>query len=185
QAARFRIYAYPAGSSGKYPTSGGTLVTLGSTLGGKKVVDIVWTVHLANKKLNNFSTTSKDPNDPNNLVFAGIAAYEPPGDFSKLILRNPDYKNKTDRNDPLRLRELFIDPGPRAIQASGGTSVVVAFDAATQATYANQAGAIVKVPSYPQSFPSHFNQVDEPLGSLTSLGHSRVDETGGRIRAGG
>src|SRR5580765_3021534 len=59
QAARFRIYAYPAGSSGKYPTGGGTLVTLGSMLGAKKVVDIVWTVHLANKKLNNFSTTSK------------------------------------------------------------------------------------------------------------------------------
>ena len=59
QAARFRIYAYPAGSSGKYPSGGGTLVTIGSTVDGKKVADIVWTVHLANKKLNNYSTVSQ------------------------------------------------------------------------------------------------------------------------------
>jgi hypothetical protein len=185
QAARFRIYAYPAGSSGKYPTGGGTLVTLGSMLGGKKVVDIVWTVHLANKKLNNFSTTSKDPKDPTNLIFAGIKAYRPAGDFSKLILRNPDYKGKTDRNDPLRLRELVIDAGPRAIKASGGTAAVIAFDAATPATYASQTGAIVNVPSYPKSFPSDFNPLDEPLGPLTSLGDIRVDQKGGLIVAGG
>src|SRR3989440_2518864 len=59
QAARFRVYAYPAGSSGKYPSGGGTLVTVGSVVDGKKVVDVVWTVHLANKKLNNYSTVSK------------------------------------------------------------------------------------------------------------------------------
>ena len=59
QAARFRVYAYPAGSSGKYPSGGGTLVTVGSVVDGKKVVDIVWTVHLANKKLNNYSTVSQ------------------------------------------------------------------------------------------------------------------------------
>src|ERR1700733_4822743 len=100
QAARFRIYAYPAGSSGQYPNGGGTLVTVGSTVGGKKVVDIVWTVHLANKKLNNYSTVSEGGQ------FRGMAAYEDP---SLLELRNPNYKGKTDRNDPVRLRELFID----------------------------------------------------------------------------
>jgi hypothetical protein len=185
QAARFRIYAYPAGSSGQYPNGGGTLVALGSTVDGKKIVDIVWTVHLANKKLNNFSTVSKDPNDPSNTIFAGIEAYEPPGNLSKLILRNPDYKGKTDRNDPLRLRELFIDAGPRAIKASGGTATVLAFDAATPAAYADNKGAIVPVPSYPKSFPSDFNKLDQPLGALTSLGDIRVDEKGGLIVGGG
>jgi hypothetical protein len=176
QAARFRIYAYPAGSSGTYPTGGGTLVTVGSTIGGKKIVDIVWTVHLANKKLNNYSTVSKGGQ------FRGIGAYEDP---SLLELRNPYYKGKTDQNDPLRLRELFIDPGPRAIKASGGISVVIAFDAATPAAYGNASGAIVSVPSYPKSFPSDFNTLYEPLGPLTLLGELRVDEKGGLVVAGG
>src|SRR5262249_18614723 len=134
QAARFRIYAYPAGTSGKYPTGGGTLVTIGSVVGGKKVVDIVWTVHLANKKLNNYSTVSKGNQ------FRGMAAYQDP---YLLELRNDGYKNTHDKSDALRLRELFIDPGPRAITASSGTATVIAFDAATPAAYANASGAIV------------------------------------------
>jgi hypothetical protein len=85
----------------------------------------------------------------------------------------------------LRLRELFIDPGPRAIKASAGTSAVIAFDAATPAAYANSSGAIVPVPSYPKSFPSDFNKLYQPLGPLTSLGDVRVDAQGGVIVAGG
>ena len=176
QAARFRIYAYASGTSAIYPNGGGTLVTVGSTVGGKKVVDIVWTVHLANKKLNNYSTVSKGGQ------FRGMAAYEDP---SLLELRNPNYKGKTDRNDPVRLRELFIDPGPRVIKASGGTSAVIAFDAATQAAYGNSSGGVVPVPSYPKSFPSDFNTLYEPLGPLTSLGDLRVDDKGGLVVAGG
>ena len=176
QAARFRIYAYPAGSSGTYPNGGGTLVTVGSKIGDRKVADIVWTVHLANKKLNNFSTVSKGEQ------FRGIGAYEDP---SLLELRNPGYKGKTDKSDPVRLRELVIDPGPRAIKASGGTSAIVAFCAATPAAFADPSGAIVPVPSYPKSFPSDFNTLHEPLGPLTSLGDLRVDEKGGLVVAGG
>jgi hypothetical protein len=176
QAARFRIYAYPSGGSGTYPNGRGELVTLGSTVGGKKIVDIVWTVHLANKKLNNYSTVSK------NGRFLGMGVYE---DSSLLQLRNPDYHGATDKNDPVRLRELFIDPGPRAIKASGGTSTVIAFDQKTPAAYGNESGAIVPVPSYPKSFPSDFNPQYEPLGPLTSLGDLRVDEKGGLVVAGG
>jgi hypothetical protein len=176
QAARFRIYAYPAGSSGKYPTGLGTLVTVGGTVGGKKVADIVWTVHLANKKLNNYSTVSKGDQ------FRGIGAYEDP---SLLELRNPDYKGKTNKSDPVRLRELFIDPGPRAIKESAGTSTVTAFDAATQAAYGNSSGVIVELSSYPKSFPSDFNTLDQPLGPLSSLGDIRIDATGGLVVAGG
>jgi hypothetical protein len=176
QAARFRVYAYPAGSSGKYPSGGGTLVTIGSVVGAKKVADIVWTVHLANKKLNNYSTVSKGDQ------FRGMAAYQDP---TLLELRNDPYKGKSDKSDPVRLRELFIDPGPRAIKASAGTSSVIAFDAVTPATYANSSGAIVPVPSYPKSFPSDFNKLYQPLGPLTSLGDLRVDAKGGVIVAGG
>lgn len=176
QAARFRIYAYPAGGSGTYPTGAGTLVAVGGSVGGKKVVDIVWTVHLANKKLNNYSTVSQGGQ------FRGIGAYEDP---SLLELRNPDYKGKTDKDDAVRLRELFIDPGPRAIKVSGGTSAVVAFDAATPAAYANASATIVPVPDYPKSFPSDFNTLYEPLGPLTSLGDLRVDDKGGLVVAGG
>ena len=102
-----------------------------------------------------------------------------------LELRNDPYKGKSDKSDPVRLRELFIDPGPRAIKASAGTSTVIAFDATTPATYADASGAIVPVPSYPKSFPSNFNKLVEPLGPLTSLGDLRVDGKGGVIVAGG
>ncbi len=176
QAARFRIYAYNTGSSGTYPNGGGTLVKVGSAIGGKKVVDIVWTVHLANKKLNNYSTVSQGGQ------FRGIGAYEDP---TQLELRNPGYKGTADKSDPLRLRELFIDPGPRAIKASSGSTTVVAFDATTPAAYADSAGTVVSVPYYPKSFPSDFNTLHEPLGPLTSLGDLRVDENGSLIVAGG
>jgi len=176
QAARFRIYAYPKGSSGVYPSGEGTLVTLGGTVNGKKIVDIVWTVHLANKKLNNYSTVSKGGQ------FRGLAAYENP---SLLELRNDPYRGSSNKDDPVRLRELFIDPGPRAIRASGGTGVTISFDAATPATYAAASGAIVPVPNYPKSFPSMFNKLVERLGPLTSLGDIRVDEKGGVIVGGG
>jgi hypothetical protein len=176
QAARFHIYAYPPGASGKYPAGGGTAVGVGSTIDGKKVADIVWTVHLANKKLNNYSTVSQGNQ------FRGIKAYQDP---SLLELRNDPYKGSSNKDDPVRLRELFIDPGPRAIKASAGPSTVIAFDAATQAAYADASGAIVPVPSYPKSFPADFNRLYEPLGPLTSLGDISIDATGGLVVAGG
>jgi L-Lysine epsilon oxidase N-terminal/L-lysine epsilon oxidase C-terminal domain len=177
QAPRFRIYAYAAGVSGKYPTSAGTLVTLGSIIDGKKVVDIIWTVHLANKKLANYSIRNKDQKAH------GMGAYEKGQNL--LELRNDGYKGTKDRSDPIRLRELIIDPGPRAIKASAGTLTVVAFDAVTPAAYGNSSGAITPVPSYPKSFPSDFNNLYQPLGPLTSLGELRVDDKGGLIVAGG
>jgi len=176
QAARFRIYAYPAGQSGHYPTGAGSLVQVGTAIGGKKVVDIVWTVHIANKKLNNYSTVSAGDQ------FRGINAYKDP---SLLRLRNPDYKGKQNKDDPLRLRELFIDPGPRAIKASAGPTVAIAFDAATPASYADASGAIVPVPSYPKSFPADFNKLYQPLGPLTSLGDISVEAGGSLVVAGG
>lgn len=177
QAARFHIYAYPSGSSGTYPNGGGVRVDVGSVVDGKRVKDIVWTVHLANKKLNNYSTVSKDGK------FRGIGAYESP---SLLELRNADYTKSGDPNDPVRLRQLVIDPGPRAISAAAANASVVGFDTRTPASYADASGAIRQQPDYPRSFPADFHQLHEPLGPLDSLGAMRVESgTGALIVAGG
>ena len=54
QAARFRIFQYPDQNLGTYPTGQGTEILIGSTVNGKTVKDIIWTVHLANKKANTY-----------------------------------------------------------------------------------------------------------------------------------
>ncbi|MEB1527779.1 LodA/GoxA family CTQ-dependent oxidase [Xanthomonas sp. WHRI 7945] len=177
QAARFHIYAYPSGSSGTYPNGGGTRVDVGSAIDGRTVKDIVWTVHLANKKLNNYSTVSKGN------LFIGIEAY-PPSPQSPLQLRNPDYTGTSDPHDPTRLRQLVIDPGPRAISAASGTGSVIDFDARTQAAYADASGTITAV-DYPKSFPADFHQLHEPLGPIESLGDLRVEQDGALVVAGG
>ncbi len=176
QAARFHVYAYPSGSSGTYPNGGGTRVDVGSTIDGKTVQDIVWTVHVANKKLNNYSTVSKGDQ------FRGIEAYESPG---LLQLRNPDYTSSGDPDDPVRLQQLVIDPGPRAISAASGGTAAIGFDMQTTASYADAAGTIQQVPDYPVSFPSMFHSLHEPLGALDSLGDMRVEANGALIVAGG
>ena len=66
QAARFRIYAYPGADEESYPNGGGVEVNVGYTFGsefgdaleGKEIEDIVWTVHVANKKANNYRITT-------------------------------------------------------------------------------------------------------------------------------
>ncbi|MCW0437533.1 LodA/GoxA family CTQ-dependent oxidase [Xanthomonas sacchari] len=179
QAARFHIYAYPSGSSGTYPNGGGVRVDVGGTIDGKTVKDIVWTVHLANKKLNNYSTVSQGGQ------FRGIGAYEEPG---LLELRNPNYPdaaNPSDPNDPTRLRQLVIDAGPRALSAAAAGSSVVAFDMTSTASYADASGTIHPQPAYPVSFPSMFHTLHEPLGKLDSLGDMRVEANGALIVAGG
>ncbi|WP_254460888.1 LodA/GoxA family CTQ-dependent oxidase [Xanthomonas sacchari] len=182
QAARFHIYAYPSGSSGAYPNGGGVRVDVGSTIDGKTVKDIVWTVHLANKKLNNYSTVTLD--EHNNPQFIGIEAYGPHPTYLPR-LRNPDYAGSSDPNNPVRLLQLVIDPGPRAISAASGNAAVVAFDMTTTASYADASGAIHSQPSYPVSFPSMFHTLHEPLGKLDSLGDLRVQADGALIVAGG
>ncbi|MCW0464459.1 LodA/GoxA family CTQ-dependent oxidase [Xanthomonas sacchari] len=184
QAARFHIYAYPSGSSGTYPNGGGVRVDVGSTIDGKTVKDIVWTVHLANKKLNNYSTVTLDAH--NKPQFIGIEAYGPHPKYPPR-LRNPDYAGSSDPNNPVRLLQLVIDPGPRAISAASGNGAVVAFDMTTTASYADASGTIRQQPDYPVSFPStyHADRL-QPLGELDSLGDIRVElGSGALIVAGG
>ena len=102
QAARFRIFAYPASARRSYPTGAGNEVRIGSVLGGKTVTDVVWTVHLANKKANSY-VLSDD---------LGIHVFEQ-AHAADLELRNAD--EGPDPDNSARLKKLVIDPGPRAI----------------------------------------------------------------------
>ena len=52
QAARFKIYQYQDAAPISYPSGAATEVCIGSVVDGKQVADIIWTVHLANKKAN-------------------------------------------------------------------------------------------------------------------------------------
>lgn len=60
QAQRFKIYQYESdGSPETYPLGSdntGSEIVIGSTVGNKTVTDIIWTVHLANKKANCYET---------------------------------------------------------------------------------------------------------------------------------
>ena len=68
QAARFRIFAYPERRDAAYPSGDGTEIALGSTVDGKTVTDILWTVHVANKKLNNYAIGNEGLDGYNNLA---------------------------------------------------------------------------------------------------------------------
>lgn len=175
QAARFRIYHYPDDMVGSYPTDEGEEVTIGSVIGDWKVTDITWTVHVANKKLNNFVIDDAGPNQ-------GLAGYDPP---NTPPVRNPGYAGSSDLNDTTRLTQLVIDPGPRAIKASAGAAQVVAFKQDTVASYGTSDGAIATNADYPQSFPADHHKLYAPLGPVDSLGDVRVDDKGRLIVAGG
>jgi len=105
QAARFKIYRYPKEAAARYRSGEGTEVTLGSVVDGKTVADVVWTVHLANKK-----AAAYIMNDD-----LGLAVYEK-AHASELRLRNLSVGS--DPNNAARLRKLVIDPGPRAIRGT-------------------------------------------------------------------
>jgi hypothetical protein len=138
QAARFRIYQYTDGTTPEeYPHGGGAEVTIDSSIDGKRVEDIVWTVHLANKKANGWRTEGQ-------VDFEG--GKTPP-------LRNAWFNGSTGPANPDRLRHLVIDAGPRAIRASDRTGVE--FDKETGASYWDtKAGVIQHLSAYPKSFPA-------------------------------
>lgn len=168
QAARFRIYQYPAGVE-TYPTGQGTEIVLGSKVGTKTVTDIIWTVHLANKKSNCYILP-----EPNVKGLEIIDFYK---DCKTPELRNasmgPD-PNATDRRTKLQ-----IDPGPRAIKASSPQGTIVAFDDQTTASYWESGETIGENPNYPQSFPyMHFPDLYCPDEGITTLGDLRTEPNG-------
>ncbi len=168
QAARFKIYAYDIQAPETYPMGvSGQEIVIGSTIDGKTVTDIVWTVHLANKKANWYIIPESN----------GIDAYTqgetPP-------IRNPQMG--TDIGASERLQKLVIDPGPRTVH--GASAAPVSFDAATPATYWDN--GIQAVPNYPKSFPlDHFPNMDCPDGPIETLGELQTDAQGRLIVTGG
>lgn len=178
QAARFRIYAYPFDGAETYPNGGGEEVRIGSTVGGRTVSDIVWTVHLANKKANAHMV----------VVPLGVKAF---GEGFNLQVRNPSVVGASTRpsisgtpDDPYRVARLVIDPGPRAVRGRG--TGPVRFDQATPACYGAE-GQIATVPEYPKTFPGAIYPPPllEPGGPIDTLGELRTDAEGRLLVLGG
>ncbi|GAA3648532.1 LodA/GoxA family CTQ-dependent oxidase [Flavivirga jejuensis] len=179
QAARFKIYQYAAITGEEtYPLGpDATLqeVKIGSSVNGQMVTDIIWSVHMANKKAQFYES------DP---AGGGGATTFSNGNLPPL--RNPDYPTAgAPAADPQRLKSLFIDPGPRTI--SGVNTPAVAFDKDTTASYYNDISKTVsEIANYPKSFPGDaFNDLIEPQGPITSLGELQTDEFGRLIVTGG
>ncbi|EKU99126.1 hypothetical protein Lepto7375DRAFT_1136 [Leptolyngbya sp. PCC 7375] len=168
QAARFRIYQYTTQDQDKYPSGAGTEITIGSTINGQKVVDMIWTVHLANKKANNYVLENPRLGTFNKIIDGYKEGGLPP-------LRNPDEGPEASSFD--RLRKLVIDPGPRAIK--GTDTDAIHFDKCTTASFGPGNSEIRSLPDYPTSFPSDsFDRLYSPVGDIDTLGELRTDSHG-------
>jgi hypothetical protein len=177
QAARYRIFAYTFESPNTdetYPNGGGKEILRGSKLDdGRVVKDVVWTVHLANKKANAYNVVNAQ----------GVRAY---ADCKVPQLRNPEEygdpePGKGATPDPqTRVRKFVIDFGPRAIKSSQH-DVKVSFDEPTPATYSDENGVIKEQNEYPKSFPQKAFPKDplfQPSGPLDTLGELTTDAKG-------
>lgn len=172
QAARFRIYAYD-GPQDSYPSGGGVEVCIGSKINGKTVTDIRWTVHLANKKANNFKIAfpfQGEDTEP------GIAGYE---DGNLPPLRNEEFG--TDASSKQRLTDLVIDAGPRALSVVNDAGKIQRFDEQTTPSWVNDQGQIETAADYPKSFPGQHFKMFDPQGAITTLGDMDVESDTGRL----
>ncbi len=190
QAARFRIYNYAAQSAETYPMGdAGEEIVLGSrvVVGGvtKTVADIVWTVHMANKK----TAWYQSPDDEG--IVAWMDGKTPP---QRNIDLQPPVQPPLSNNphDEDRLARLTIDAGPRTIH--GTSSESVAMNAKTPASiFRCGAGGITELPDYPKSFPQcppkpakGFETLNPPgVEPITTLGDLSTEENGRLVVAGG
>lgn len=171
QAARFKIYRYSAEAACKYRSGEGEEIVLGSRVGNKTVIDILWRAHLANKKAAAYQMNGD----------LGLAVYQR-AHADQLRLRN--LSEGSDPNNAARLRKLVIDPGPRTLY--GTDDHVVRFDKKTFASYVVHGTEIRTLPDYPKSFPDDgYSQLYTPVGPIHSLGDMRTDDRGRLIVAGG
>lgn len=195
QAARFKIFQYAnEGSTISYPAPAGTEVVIGSTVNGKKVTDIIWTTHLANKKANcwEMDETANEGIElykPHQVTYEG-QTYQ----VSTPPLRNPNFDSDSKQNpytvdpsDPNRLSKLIIDAGPRAIKASQGiTSLPVKFNKNTKASYFNKAtNAIEEQPNYPIQFPASEGTGKDGSDPIDYLGEILTEPNGRLLVLGG
>ncbi len=165
QAARFRIYHYDDAPITSYPSGAGTEVTIGTKLpDGRMVTDIAWTVHLANKKANNWQS----PDD------TGVVAYQ---DGALPPIRNPGFGGSSEPDTPERLAKLVIDAGPRTVS---GAEASIECDAATTPNVWRD-GAPADLTDYPVQFPNKdvFPDLTCPSGEeINTLGGLRTDARG-------
>jgi hypothetical protein len=174
QAARFKVFAYPAEAADTYPSGGGEELRIGDSLGGRRVVDIAWTVHVANKKANAYVLENPELGDRDLLIHGYERGRRPP-------LRNLT-GNPVDPNDITRLRRFVIDPGPRSIL--GTSDEVVRLDKDEPASYYDESdGGIREILDYPRSFPTE--KMYHPWGPIDTLGELRTDADGRLIVTGG
>ncbi|OAB78795.1 LodA/GoxA family CTQ-dependent oxidase [Cochleicola gelatinilyticus] len=193
QAARFKIFQYPEeGDVYSYPAPAGKEVLIGSMIDGKKVIDIIWTTHLANKKANCWEI-DEDANQGIALYKEHEATYDgqtfqvktPP-------LRNPDFASEEKQNpykvnasDPIRLSKLIIDAGPRAIKASEGTSAVP-FDKNSIASYYDSVSEGILInEKYPIQFPASEGISSDGSDPISYLGELRTEPNGRLLVLGG
>lgn len=183
-AARFRIFAYDDAKAETWPRGDGVEVKIGSQMGNKTVVDIVWTVHVANKKTNCFVLVEDGPIQGidsfsdgrlppiRNVSLTNTGEPQPPVDERIAIM-----------DDPKRIARLTIDPGPRTISSrTGGT---VAFDRQTvPSIYDPATRRSVTLPNYPVGFPA-FADMEMPSGPIDTLGELKIDPLGRLLVLGG
>jgi len=188
QAARFKIYQYSLNDSDEsypmnLPEDAIQEIQIGSKVGTKTVMDIIWTVHIANKKANTFVLV-EDPNQAE-----GISGYEngqlPP--IRNADINNPNAPQPSDPvkvlNDPTRVRKLTIDPGPRVIKGSAQDTISFAASSPAQYWQHNQ---VITINNYPQSFPADsFSDLYCPNGDIDTLGEIQTDAQGRLIFSGG
>jgi hypothetical protein len=187
QAARFRVFAYPSGEGPEaYPRGDGTEIVIGSIVDGKTVDGILWTVHVANKKANQFVLSEGGA-----AGTPGIGGYEngelPPirnAGFPAGAAQPPVDQRIATLASPARTAALIVDPGPRTI--GGASAGPVKFDQATVASYSDGSPFVEKIPDYPKSFPAaSFPERYEPSGPIDTLGELLTDEKGRLLVLGG
>ena len=128
QAARFKIFAYSEEEAKSYPASTEQEIKIGDEIGGKTVTDIIWTVHVANKKANTFVL---EVTNANGAVIDNYGNGNlPPIRNASLFAGDEDTEELAILNNPERVAKLTIDFGPRTIK--GANAAPVRFDAATR-----------------------------------------------------
>lgn len=183
QAARFRIFAYDAPQS-QYPSNDpGREVKIGDTVGGKVIKDIIWSVHLANKKNNWYKITDAQGEE------IGIKAYQPDdqGNYNYPPIRDPEDASVpaladlgNDLANATRRTKLVIDGGPRTL-CSSSQSTVVSFNQDTNCSYIDDKGQICTIKDYPLSFPDQHFAMDHKGGAIDTLGELQIEAGTGRL----
>jgi len=172
QAARFRVFAYDSPQN-TYPSEDpGKEIKIGDTVGGKTIKDIIWMVHLANKKNNNYKITSANGEEE------GIKAYE---NDSFPPVRNNTAEFGGNLSSPNRLSKLVIDAGPRTLSSSTNGQQTINFDAKTIPNYVDENGSVHIQSNYPVSFPDDHFEMFNPLGEISTLGEMTIEKDSGRL----